>query len=96
MPTHSVIVKQHAVKMQLQVTSLLSEQLSAIRRYSFPRVLCDVVNDMLTIQPRPLRNVGPKNRRAACTTFPSFDLSPWQEHRASREDEYTEQGWYQQ
>ena len=78
--------------MQWQVTGFLSEQLSAIRRYSFPRVLCDVVNDMLTIQPRPLRNVGRDNRRAACTTFPSFDFSPWQEHKASKENDYTKQG----
>ena len=60
-----------------------TDQLASIRGYEFPRILCDVIRDMTTMQPWPLKQVSADNLRRRCSTYTTLDFTPWQENRRS-------------
>ncbi|CAK8685029.1 salivary peroxidase/catechol oxidase-like [Clavelina lepadiformis] len=59
------------------------DQLNALRSASFSRLICDVMPDMETIQPHPMRVDGFGNYKRPCQNFQALDLRPWQENGPS-------------
>ena len=56
------------------------DQLNALRRIPFPRILCEIIDGLRTIQPRPLQKVlSRRNLRRPCSSYPRFDLSTFRD-----------------
>ena len=67
-------------------------QLKAIREVPFARLLCEMVSDMQSIQPWPMRKISDANQRQSCRNYPSLDLVAWKDPIARERTVLVKQG----
>jgi peroxidase len=60
-----------------QAGSFTEDQLAEIRNTSLSQVMCNNLDQVLTIQPLAMQVPGPNNERAGCSALGSEDLSSW-------------------